>query len=139
MKQPTFKKLILGDLKAAGHLMIAKKIKSVTYETYSGGCTVNVKALCLRKKEREILENLLEEYKYGSFDGMTDLYSLKEVPSTKLRTAKHVFLNNEWTKEIVEAAWLDLKKKYGKEIENDCLGITGRWKDQLIWEYLNNL
>lgn len=142
MKRPTFKKLILDDIKAAGHVLIAKKIRSITYDSFANGDAVRVRALCLRKKERELLDELLEDYRDGKFDSYEDIYVPKgREQRTKLRTAKYVFLNNEWPDNIKEAAWSDLKKHYGNEIDDigECLRITGRWKDQLIYEFLNNL
>lgn len=98
-KPRTFKKIILEDLEKRGRQDLAKKIKSITYESFSMGNAVRVETLDLFKKEREELDSILKEYAYGRFDGMTD-YAYSERDHSKERQAKYVTLNNRFSETI---------------------------------------
>lgn len=102
-KPRTFKKIILEDLNKRGLDLIAKKIKSITYETFSMGNAVRVQALDLFKSERETLNKVLSEYEYGRFDAMTD-YAYSERDESKERQAKYITLNNSFSKSLNELA-----------------------------------
>jgi hypothetical protein len=90
----TFKKIILEDLKAQNLDSIAKKIKSITLQTYSMGSTLHVSTSGLTDSERTTLKNVLEEYQDGHFNGMEDIYEYKKGAQKKERTAKYVNLQN---------------------------------------------
>lgn len=64
------------------------------YETFSMGNALRVKAVGLSVEEHVTLKDILAEYEYGRFDGMTDL-SWNERDKTKERQAKYVTLYND--------------------------------------------
>lgn len=107
----TFKKIILDDLKAQGRADIVKKIKSIRYESYSGGDSVSVQAENLFKTDRDFLSSLLKEYQHGFFDGMNDIYNY--VRSEKERSAKYVFLYVSFTEDVKEYVKKELEKEWG--------------------------
>ena len=86
----TFKKIILDDLKAQGLDRIACKIKSITHEHYANGNTLRVSTWVISQGDRTVLQSILNEYKEGYFDGMTDSYVRK--PCTKERSAMFIDL-----------------------------------------------
>lgn len=133
-KKPGFKKLILDDLKRAGHKAIAAKITSIRYSSFSMGDAVDVSAVNLFKSERRILESLLREYQAGSFDGMTDCYNYDNRDSGKARQAKYVHLRNEFSPEVKEAVKKTLAEKW--EIIDDATAMAKRnnWFQSLIWQ-----
>lgn len=102
-KERTFKAIILEDLKKRGHNDIIKKIKSITYETFSMGNAVRVRALDLFKSERETLDLILKSYQYGRFDAMIDL-QYSERDDSKERQAKYVTLNHEFSGPLMDLA-----------------------------------
>jgi hypothetical protein len=137
-KQPTFKKLILEELKAKGHHAIAGKIKSIKYRSFSMGDAVDVSAVNLWKSEREILEDLLSEYRAGSFNSMEDMYEYKKGPDKKPRTAKYVHLDNEFSPDIKD----DVKAMLALDgiTDNDtAYKRRGHWFDQVVWLEIRDL
>lgn len=133
-KQPTFKKLILDDLKSQGLYDIVTKITSIRYRSFAGGDSVDVAAVDLGKSQREKLESILREYQAGSFDGMQDLYTYDR-NSTKVRQAKYVHLRHKFSKDIkakLEARILD-QFDINPNDDMDCYKKTGQWKDQFLW------
>lgn len=94
MKQPTFKKLILADLRVKGLDAVAAKIKSIKHEHFSGGDAVRVESIGLLAGEFRALNALLETYRQGSFNGAIDLYEYKKDGMAQ-RTAMFVTLYNQ--------------------------------------------
>jgi hypothetical protein len=136
-KHPTFKTLIKSDLKAMKQESIAKKIISVRYDSFSMGDSVDVKSIDLGKKDREILENLLAEYKSGSYNSLEDLYEYKKTKS-KTRTAKFVSLKNEFS----DSTKAKIKKSLEEKgvIDNDSSWkILNCWYDEAMWKGLTAL
>lgn len=83
----------MTELKEKGLVLIASKIVSITYQSYTGGDSVRVKAFGLSDEETSTLKNILNQYQEGSFDSMQDLYTYSA--AARVRGAKHVFLSNE--------------------------------------------
>ncbi len=108
-KLPTFKKLILDELKADGHLNIVKKIKSIRYQSFSMGNAVDVSSIDLNKIERRTLEKVLAGYKSGYFDSMQDLYVYGK--SSKVRSAKYVSLHNEFSQDVKDRVKKGLEER----------------------------
>jgi len=136
MKQPTFRKLILDDLRSWGLHDIIKKITSVRYEAFSGGDAVRVSAVNLNKLERDVVESLLSEYKHGYFDGMTDCYNYTE--SKKPRSAKYVTLSHEYSPDVKSRAKLLLKNTHDISDDTSAMKRWGCWYDQAIRRVLSN-
>jgi hypothetical protein len=129
----TFKKIILDNLKANGHGAIAAKIKSVKYSSYSGGDSVRVLAVNLVKPERELLEAILRDYQYGSFDGMTDCYNYDNRDPKVERQAKYVFLNTEFTPDVIESVKATLRDEYLVTDDKSAHEKRGRWYESAVW------
>ena len=104
----TFKKIILDDLKTTNLKNLALKIKSITYQTYAGGNSVNVNTVDLSESEREQLNAFLKGYQQGTFNGIEDIYENKKGGSKKERTTKFIFLNNTTTKKVVDCGDLNV-------------------------------
>lgn len=134
-----FKKLILDDLKKQGLTEIIKKIKSIRYKSYSGGDSVRVQTLDLWKGERETLKGILEQYQEGSFDGMNDIYINKQGPSEKARTAKYIFLENEFSDSVREGVKEYLKSQWDIVDDTTARERMDCWYDQAIDRRLNEL
>lgn len=133
----TFKKIILDDLKSQGLHSIVKKIKSIKYETFSMGDSVDVKAVNLTKTERTKLESILREYQHGSFDGMTDCYNYEK--SSKERSAKYVHLHHEFTEDVKNRVKEYLKSMYEVTNDQESQAKFRIWYDNLVWRKCNEL
>ncbi len=130
MKQPTFKKLILDDLKKHKMDGIAAQITSITYDSYSMGNSVNVQARNLTKSEREKLDSFLKEYQNSSFDSMTDCSIYHG--SKKPRSAKHVFLRVAYSEDITEAVKVHLARYWGIVDDTTSQAKMGCWYDSAV-------
>jgi len=136
-KTKTFKKIILDDLKKQGQHSIVKKIRSITYDTYAGGNVVHVGAIDLTKSEREFLEKLLQEYQYGSFDGMTDMYSYDNRDSGKERQAKYVQLRVEYSPKKYASAKEYLKNQWDVTDDKTAQEKASCWYGTMVDRVLN--
>lgn len=136
-RNKTFKSSLKEDFK--NHPSIWKKIKSVRYETYSGGCSLRVSAVDLLKDEREIVEKILEEYQDGHFNSMEDIYEYKKEGTKKERSVKYAFLNNDFSAEMRACGTASLAETYNV-IDNDTSFKTfGCDYNTALWRYLNRL
>lgn len=114
--------LIRKELKAAG-------IKArVTSKNYSGGNSINVNLNNeLPATARAIESHLVARYQQGHFDGMTDMYEISN-SNSDLPQVKFVFVNNDLSDEIRQAAWDYVKSHWG-----DMEGAPESWKD--AWSF----
>ena len=128
----TFKKLILDDLKAAKLNNIVAKITSIRYRSFAGGDAVDVEATDLNKEERKALEDLLEDYQDGHFDGMTDMYNYKKGEAKKVRTAKYVHLRNDFSQATKDAAIEELKTQWEITDNDTAQAKMNTWYDTAI-------
>lgn len=135
MKPRTFKAIILEDLNRRGLQVIARKIKSITYESFSMGNAVRVRTENLFKTERETLNDILQGYAYGRFDAMTDCSSSEKDPM-KERQAKYVTLTNEFSPAIDKTIRLKLSAK-GIIDDKTSLKRLDCYLDQAVWRELN--
>lgn len=131
----TFKKLILDDLKSQGLERIIPHIKSVTHDKYSGGSSLNVSTLDLLKTDREKLSKLLDAYKQGDFNGMTDSYEHRE-DNGKERKAKFVFLRNTFSDDIRLRVINYLKETWQIVDDTTAQNKMQCWYDQLVHRIL---
>jgi hypothetical protein len=137
MKQPTFKKLILDNLKAMNRQDISKKITSITYRSYSMGDSVTVYAFDLGREQRETLERLLDEYQDGHFDGMQDMYVYSRTVN-KPRTAKYVHLRHEFTPETRAKLTAIIENKYAIPLDDkECFKRFNQWRDAVLWRFMS--
>lgn len=138
-REPTFKKLILDDLKAQGRKDIADKIRRIRYSSFAGGDAVDVYAVDLFKNEREFLSKLLKEYEPGYFDGMTDCYYYNTEKSTKPRTAKYVHLHHEFSETIKDIIKERLEARWDIIDDESAQKRRQLWYDQAVWMDCNAL
>lgn len=134
-KLPTFKKIFLSELKAAGRKDIAAKVKSVRTDHNS----VTIETIDLFKSDREFVETLLSKYKMGHFNGMNDSYEYDNRRTDVARQYMYVFLNNGFSEGVKELVKKDLAEKW--EITNDATALKkrGAWFDQIVWRDLCQL
>lgn len=110
-KLPTFKKLILDELKSKNLNGVIQKINSIRYSSFSMGDAVDVHSTDLVKSEREQLEGILKEYQSGSFNSWDDIYEYRKEKS-RARTAKYVHLHNQFSSEVKEKVKKDLEENF---------------------------
>lgn len=97
--------------------MIRKHLKEngikakVTSQNYSGGNSINVKTYDLLPATEKLVNEYLGQFEYGHFDGMTDCYNYSNVRD-EIPQVKFVFLNNEYTNELLQKAWDWLRGYY---------------------------
>jgi len=131
---------IKAELKTIG---ISAKVSS---KNYSMGDHVNVSLTDIHPDEMIIINNLLSKYQYGHFDGMIDLYEdsnrRDDIPQTKF-----LFINNEISQEIKEAAYQIIRAGFGGyEDAPDTLAAaqgfySQRWQGyapQLVYRMLHD-
>jgi len=93
-KQPTFKKLILDELKSRNWLAIVKKIKSIRSDYYSMGSSLYIKTDGLTKLEYMKLNTLVEKYRRGRFSGIDDTYEYKSMEFRNERALSYVIIED---------------------------------------------
>lgn len=89
---------IRKNLKAQG---IAGRVNS---ESYSMGSSVNVYVQDLNPAQYAAVKEFADQYQYGDFDGMQDLYNYSNVKSD-LPQVKYVFVNNRISDEMRQKIW----------------------------------
>ena len=136
-KIASFKVLIKEDLKNINRLDIMKKIKSVRYSTFSMGNSLDVKAVDLSVPERKILDQVLSEYKSGSWNSMEEIYEYNK-NSNKPRTAKYVGFQNDFSEESKNKVKAKLKER-GIEDNETAYEKMNCCYDDLVWKELNKL
>lgn len=137
-KLPTFKKLILDELRQKGEKSLISKIKSVRYSTFSMGSALDVHAVNLTKSERTKLESIINAYKSGSFNSMNEIYEYRKDINV-IRTAKFVSLSNEFTSEIKEKIKTELKENHGVVDRESAWKVFGADYDTVVYRKLNEL
>ena len=112
-------------------------------EGYSMGDSVRVTVYDQPPQVFDALNKLWSKYQYGHFDGMQDMYeysnSRDDIPQTK-----YLFINNEFSEEIRQAAWDLIRATYADaqhapESVKECnqARIGDEWGDQFLWRFLN--
>jgi len=108
---------------------VAKLIKKVALQNgmkvkasssnYSMGCSVTIKVLKGSDKDLEKLKDYSDQFKYGKFDGMNDIYDntnvREDIPQTK-----YLSINDDRASEIL--------KYYDENI----------WKTEKKWMWFDN-
>ncbi len=100
----------MPTIHAAAAKEIRKELKrrgiraSVRSSSYSMGSSVNVKIRQdILPATRERIESFCGRYQYGHFDPMQDLYEISNRDDS-LPQVKHVFVEVQWSDEIVKSA-----------------------------------
>lgn len=132
MRKPTFKKIILDDMKANGLGHIVPKIKSIRYRSFSMGDAVDVDAVDLFASERESMKQLLAKYQYGHFDGMIDLYEISN-RRDDVRQAKFVHLHVTYSDVFEKAITRYLEKVWKVTDDKTCQDKMHCWLNDAVW------
>ncbi len=98
-------KMIRQWLKAEG------VVGRVTSKSYSGGSNVNVHLVDQKPEVFEKVRTYANQFEYGSFDGMQDLYNFDNVRND-IPQAKYVFVNNEISDELRAKIWKFARGRY---------------------------
>ena len=106
-------------------------------KNYSMGCSVTVKVL----KGSDDAFNKLKEYsyqfKYGSFDGMNDIYNNDNVRNDIPQT-KYLFINDDRAVQIIESFDKDIFKTEKKWMWFDNQLAWYEWLKEIKKEYQSN-
>ncbi len=131
----TPKKIILNELKSKGLSRIASKIKSIRKD----GNSIRVETVDLFRQDRELLQNVLDTYTQGTFDGMQDLYVYDSSKPKREFSVKYAFLNNEFSDVEREKIKAQLRMKYDVFDDTSSMRVFNRWFDQVVWTKLCEL
>ena len=130
-------KMIRTELKKNG---VKAKVKA---RTYSGGDSIDVTVYNQLPAAMVEIKKYCDQYQMGHFDGMVDCYeysnSREDIPQVKF-----VFVNNEISDEIKQAAWSWMRGYYGgleeaPESFKDAsqVRLWDTWGDQALYRVLN--
>jgi len=104
----TFKKIILDDLKARGLIGLAKKIKSIRYETFSMGDAVRITAYDMTESQRGKLTEFVDRYKKTDFNSMDDSTTFRKERADVERRTHFITINFEYSIELKAKVAADL-------------------------------
>ena len=111
---------------------------SVKSQCYSGGDSVRV--TYTNGVPTKEVEKWIRQFEYGTFDGMTDMYTADnnrgDIPQTK-----YLFVNREISQKNLDAIRDDIIKRYGmSEWTNEsCQKVFNSWPEQVIWRETQSL
>lgn len=100
---------------AAAAKMIRTELKkhgikaTVRAKAYAGGESITVTLNNELPATYKAIEAYCSRFQYGHFDGMQDLYEYSN-HSDDLPKVKYVFVNNEYSDELRQAAWDHLRR-----------------------------
>jgi len=114
----TFKLEKMKDSKKSSHALaganIRKELKAkypnckfkVTTESYTGGSSVNV--AWIDGVVDDVIDTIISKYKYGSFDGMIDMYEYDKNHDSSYGDVKYAFTKRLYSKEAIKRGMEDL-------------------------------
>lgn len=134
---------------AAAAAEIRKELKKhgiearVRSESYSMGSSVRVRIFNQPPWVAKKIEAFANQYQYGHFDGMQDLYEYSN-RRDDLPQVKFVFVDNEFSDEMREAAWKWYRETFAEAAEApEDYKQAGSWHsghewgDSIIWRALS--
>ena len=98
-------KMIRAYMKANG---IAGSVRS---SSYSMGSSINIDVQNLNPEQYAALKSYADQFEYGHFDGMIDLYEMSNVRDD-IPQVKYVFVNNRMSDELGEKIYQFIKGYY---------------------------
>ena len=115
----------------------------VRANSYSGGSSVNVYVEDLPPEQYRMLSDYAQQFQYGHFDGMIDLYEYSnnrdDIPQVRF-----VFVNNRMSDAMEQKIWDFLRNRYsGMENApvnvNDAKGfpVHGEYSDRIIYRFFS--
>jgi len=114
-----------------------------TSESFSGGTAVNVKYTDVPPAMHKKICEHLSQYKYGHFDGMTDMYeysnSRSDIPQTK-----YLSIDNNFSAGLKQRAWEYIRAHYNtdglsavfSDLDSNAR-VREMWASQFMWQFLN--
>lgn len=103
MKRMSDAALVAKELKARFKKELGANVKSARSEIYAGGSSVNVEIADPRPELVKAAEAIADEYVYGHFNGMEDIYEYNGVDNGKPKVS-FVFVRPEYSAEVRKAA-----------------------------------
>lgn len=111
---------------------------TVRSENYSMGNSIDVSFSDRYDLLKEI-EDKLNKYQDGKFDGMTDCYDYSPNPHNLPRT-KFLFIKCEVSNDLKDKIYTKLAENFGISDKNNNMEwykVFNSWKDQVLWGVLN--
>ena len=128
--------MIRGELRRRG---IKARVKS---SNFSQGDSVDVYATDLTPEQREGVEKLISQFRYGDFDGRTDSYDANN-RRADIPQAKYVDLTPEYSDQLQQQAWDYFRQQRNvdapadlKEAERQGGRIDGEPASTWVWQVL---
>lgn len=87
------------------------------------------------------VEKIVNDYEYGTFDGMRDIYEITNSRSD-IPQVKYVIVQRDISKDVMEAKKAEIAKMYGiedPENENAWWKALGEWSQNAIWRRLRDV
>lgn len=103
MKKMSDAALAAKAIKARFKKELGANVKSARSEIYAGGSSVNIDLVDPRPEMMEAARRIGDEYVYGHFNGMEDIYEYNGIDNGKPKVS-FVFVRPEWSAEVIEAA-----------------------------------
>ena len=103
MKKMSDAALAAKAIKARFKSELGLKVISARSEIYAGGSSVNIDIANPRPEVLEAAERIANEYVYGHFNGMEDIYEF-DAPDNGNPKVSFVFVNPHWDGDIMERA-----------------------------------
>ena len=125
MSQSEHAQAAAGIRKTIKDMGLKAKVRS---EVYSGGSSVWASVVNPQKEQIEAIEAATSKYQMGHFDGMTDMYEYSN--SQECPQVKFVFIEAEYTDEVLQAAWNFVRERlHGADEAPEKHNDAWRWRD----------
>jgi len=112
---------------------------SVKSEIYSMGSSVNVYVTDLEPEVLDKLRTFANQFQYGRFDGMQDLYEYTN-SRDDLPQVKYVFVNNTLSPELSQEIWNFARNYYaGMEDAPENQALASKFYNPQMNEYGNTI
>jgi hypothetical protein len=103
MRRTSDAALVAKELKARLKKELGANVKSARSEIYAGGSSVNIDLVDPRPEMMEAAKRIGDEYVYGHFNGMEDIYEYNGIDNGKPKVS-FVFVRAEYSNEVIKAA-----------------------------------
>lgn len=112
---------------------------SVNSSNFAGGNSVNISYNDAIPSSE--IEKIINKYKDGQFDGMTDCYNYSPNP-LNIPRAKYISVNRHISAENNARVKADIAKKFGIvniEDEKEWMKIFNAWPEQVVWREVSKI
>jgi hypothetical protein len=115
------------------YLKTKKVLSKVTSDCYSMGTSVHIKLIDVRPEVATEIENEVNKYQYGDFDGMTDCYNYTN-RRADLPQVKYVQVQRDLSDEMRASVRVFLEKKFDITDDKTARAKWDCWYDQAVWQ-----